>query len=109
MGFAVGPKGGLAVLLKIQTVSEDNFLRQQGLGYAGFGWERVQPENGMINELDEYELRHFFERKGVQVPAAPFFDESDAALDLGNVLFCGGGVDVEVWYERPNLLKLVVH
>jgi len=30
-------------------------------------------------------------------------------LDLGNVLFCGGGVDVEVRYERPNILKLIVH
>ena len=69
VGLAVGPKRGPAVLLKIQTVSEDNFSRRQGLGYAGFGRERVQLEDGMINELDEYELRHFLERKGVQVPA----------------------------------------
>ena len=87
MGLAVGPERGPTVLLKIQTVSEDDFSRRQGRGNAGFRRERVQPENGMINELDEYELRHFLERKGVQVPAAPFFDESDAALDLGNVLF----------------------
>ena len=63
----------------------------------------------MVDQLDEDELRHLFEGKGVEVTPAAFFHETDTPLNLGDMLLGGGGIDVEVRYEMANFLEFVIH
>ncbi len=63
----------------------------------------------MVDQLNEYDLGHLFEQKGIQYASPAFLDQADAPLYLSHVFFCCCGIHNEDGYQDPELFKLVVH
>jgi hypothetical protein len=63
----------------------------------------------MVDKLDQNYLGHFCEWEGVEEGSSAFLDHPNPPFDLGNVLFCCRGVDVDSPHQRPELFKFIIH
>lgn len=63
----------------------------------------------MVNQLNQHELGHFFIGEGVQNTSPSFFNETDAAFNLGDIFFCYRCVHHDDGDKILEALEFVVH
>jgi hypothetical protein len=109
VSFAVPAKNSLTVLHKVKFLTKHNLTKQLDFTDPCFCGEGIQPENHVVNELNEHHLGHLFEWDGVEYASSLFFNQLNTTFDFWCVLFCRSGVGNNLGHKIFVSFKLVIH